>query len=96
MYFHCRSLKENTKDLVNDNNDRFRLPVKSVRASRDLFFYKPQHPTEGGLSPTDEVAITRDHQLPLLSVLLRDIRGLPVRRTRVRPKVLGESSKNIV
>lgn len=92
VYFHCRSLEENTTDLVNGKIYLLCLPVKPVHASRDLFFYKPQHPTEGGLSPTDEVAITRNHQLPLLSVLLRDVGGLPVERNKISPEVLGKKT----
>lgn len=39
---------------------------------------KPQHSGEGGLGTSDEVAITRDHQLSLFSVVFRNVGGLPV------------------
>lgn len=64
------------------------MSVKSAGVSGDHFCDEPQHSTEGGLSPTDEVAITGNHQLPLLSVVLRDIRGLPVERNKA-PSLFG-------
>lgn len=46
-------------------------------------FQEPLHASEGGLGASDEVAITRDHQLPLFSVVFRNIKGLPVERHKV-------------
>lgn len=40
---------------------------------------KPQHSTEGSLGTSNEVSITGNHQLCLLSVVLRDVVGLPVK-----------------
>ncbi len=39
---------------------------------------RPQHSGEGGLSTSDEVAVTRDDQLCLFSVLFRNVSRLPV------------------
>lgn len=39
---------------------------------------QPFHATEGGLGASDEVAITGDHHLTLLSVVIGNVGGFPV------------------
>lgn len=39
--------------------------------------YIPHYTTEGGLSPSDKVAITGDYHLAFFRVVLWDIRRLP-------------------
>lgn len=44
---------------------------------------KPEHSTEGGLGPSDEVAVTRDHQLCFFSVVFRNVTGLPAESNNI-------------
>lgn len=48
-------------------------------------FNQPFHAAEGGLGAPDEVAVTGDHQLTLLSVVTRNVGGFPVASGRNRP-----------
>lgn len=48
-------------------------------------FNQPFHAAEGGLGAPDEVAVSGDHQLTLLSVVTRNVGGFPVASGRNRP-----------
>lgn len=52
--------------------------MTTVKHEDELRHCIPQHPTKGGLSSPDEVAISRDDQFSLFFVVLWNVRGLPV------------------